>query len=572
MSLSRVSHRTTRVVLTRHKRWTTEFLILSLLLSAVVSTFTPLPASAGQATDSTSANSSWTSFIYNYENSRYVQSSAINSTNVCHLLEKWFYSAGGVTSTPTVNNGTVYFANWAGDVYALNLTTGGLIWETHLGSGAVTGTPTIVNGSLYVATNSGSVLYDLSALNGKIVWMTDLTLFVGSEIWASPIFYQGRLYIGITGDRCECNGSQYGELFSINATTGTTLWSFNASTSAASGGAPVWGSIAVDTSSDSIFFGTGNPYTNSSDLYTDTVISLNATTGSLIWYNQVTTCNRNVAGCGDFDFGSTPNLFTMDVNGSEVEAVGIGSKDGNLSPLSNYYIFYRNNGTLISKISSASLGGGVIGLAGFLSTSPSNTEIFVPTYQQVNETYSGALTAVFASNDSVAWSYKTGIEWGSVTIVPGAVLVGDLAGNLYAISTFTGQLLYETHVLPGIADGITVVNNTILFGNWPTVTTSNQTGYGLYAYSLSSDASECVPLTTPASSTTASTASTMMFSSTSSSSISTSTSSTTTSSTTSTGAVSEFPYQVFATSLLIAVLAVSYLAVRRRQPLRNRLR
>ena len=139
----------------------------------------------------------------------------------------------------------------------------------------------------------------------------------------------------------ETNPSWKGEIYAVNATTGSVVWTFNTSPGSA-GGAGVWGSIVYDPQLNSIYFGTSNSYGGSTDaLYSYSILSLNAKTGSLNWYYQTYT---GTATGDDLDFGSTPNLFSVSINGVVHSAVGLGSKDG------YYYILDRMTGSLLEKV------------------------------------------------------------------------------------------------------------------------------------------------------------------------------------------------------------------------------
>ncbi len=267
-----------------------------------------------------------------------------------------------MTATPIVANGSVFFSDWLGNTYSVNLATGSLNWKDHLNNGSISGTPAVLNGIDYVAELSPPTVYALNETTGKIVWNNTITASPYLGIWSSPTIYKDRLYIGLSLLGDDSNGTTAGELDALNATTGSILWRFH--TALGPGGGGVWGSVVVDTNSDAIFFGTSNPNNanSASSLYSDSIISLNATTGSLIWYNQI--FQNDIL---DRDFGSTPNLFTLDINGGSVDVVGLGYKGG------YYYIFDRANGTLISKI----YAGQIIGLAGFVGEG-SNLEVFIP--------------------------------------------------------------------------------------------------------------------------------------------------------------------------------------------------
>jgi outer membrane protein assembly factor BamB len=227
-------------------------------------------------------------------------------------------------------------------------------------------------------------------------------------------------------------------------------------------------------------------------LYGYSIISLNATNGKMVWYNQV--CKSGLDFCGDGDFVSSPNLFSITTSLANCSlgcnAVGLGGKDG------NYIVLNRLNGNFIERVQIgtsfdyANGDGGIIGLAGMTNTT--NPEIFVPSYYTANSpnfcapTVCGIVKAFYPSNGVVAWSYDTsGVPDGSVTVIPGAVLVEDISystgkGQVYAISSKTGKLLWSHKLTNGGSGGVTSAEGYVLA---PGFLGSNQT-LGVYAFEV----------------------------------------------------------------------------------------
>jgi outer membrane protein assembly factor BamB len=66
---------------------------------------------------------------------------------------KWKYLTGGyVRSSPAVANGVVYIGSSDGSLYALDASTGAVLWSYTIGGGLpVFSSPTVVNGVVYLA-------------------------------------------------------------------------------------------------------------------------------------------------------------------------------------------------------------------------------------------------------------------------------------------------------------------------------------------------------------------------------------------------------------------------------------
>jgi len=93
--------------------------------------------------------------------------------------KKWEYQAKGAIVSPAVAQGdTVFFGSWDTHLYALNLTSGALLWSVQLGrqvyyapylTPAVCG-DTVYATTVYDATAGGSFLYALDAATGETKW------------------------------------------------------------------------------------------------------------------------------------------------------------------------------------------------------------------------------------------------------------------------------------------------------------------------------------------------------------------------------------------------------------------
>ena len=71
-------------------------------------------------------------------------------------------------SSPAVVNGVVYIGSDDGNVYALNASTGAMLWSFTTG-GRVESSPTVVNGVVYIGSDDDNV-YALNASTGNKLW------------------------------------------------------------------------------------------------------------------------------------------------------------------------------------------------------------------------------------------------------------------------------------------------------------------------------------------------------------------------------------------------------------------
>src|ERR1022692_2729617 len=61
--------------------------------------------------------------------------SRISTNNVNQLKPKWTFTTGGdVSARAAVVNGVAYFPDWGGNLWAVNVRTGAMIWGNQLSS------------------------------------------------------------------------------------------------------------------------------------------------------------------------------------------------------------------------------------------------------------------------------------------------------------------------------------------------------------------------------------------------------------------------------------------------------
>src|SRR5437016_5710263 len=175
----------------------------------------------GAMTTSIAQTSDWPAYLREAQHSSYNQlATAITPANASNLVQNWSFAdrpptrtgqpGVGFNATPTVYNGVIYIGSNTGQFYAINESTGGLLWHRLLGyttpNGCrtqlgVTSTAAVatdpVSGTLTVYVGGGNgYLYALDASTGAIIWK-HLVLHIGTTeasgyIWSSPLVSNGR--------------------------------------------------------------------------------------------------------------------------------------------------------------------------------------------------------------------------------------------------------------------------------------------------------------------------------------------------------------------------------------------
>jgi len=225
------------------------------------------------------------------------------------LAPVWSFETGdyldGLLSTPIVVDGIVYLSSASSYVFALNGTTGDLIWqykyEPAVGVTAAKKNRgvAVADGKVFIGTRD-DYLIALDQKTGKEVWK------VANGDWTTcrcgingiPLVIKDKVLVGATGPR--------GNITAYNTKTGRREWRFytipaegepgNETWDEESwkyGGANVWTTGSYDPELNLTYWGAGDPRpvffnTNrkGNNLYSASIIALDPDTGKLRWYYQ----------------------------------------------------------------------------------------------------------------------------------------------------------------------------------------------------------------------------------------------------------------------------------------------
>jgi len=269
----------------------------------------------------------------------------------------WNYTTGfWINSSPAVADGKVYIGSWDRNVYALDASTGTLIWNYTTGA-AVESSPALADGRVFVGSDDWHV-YALNASTGTLIWNHTME----ASVISSPAVADGRVYVG--------TWNWDDKVYALNASTGALLWSYT----------------TMGWVSSSPAVSDGRVYIGSMDY---NVYALNASTGTLIW-NYTT----------GFWINSSPAVADGKVY--------IGSVDGNV------YALNATNGALVWSCR--------VGSVDTSSAAVADGLVFI-----------GASEGVYALNAStgvLVWNYATAVVFSSPAVVDGKVYVG--ADGVYA--------------------------------------------------------------------------------------------------------------------------------------------
>jgi PQQ-dependent dehydrogenase (methanol/ethanol family) len=352
------------------------------ILVVLVSLASITPASFGHEAGSSGADVAWPTYGLDYLNTRHTNLAQINAANVALLVPAWRYLTGvhgRMETTPLVVGQTMYVTTGADNgVEALDAASGALRWKftpklgvMELCCGHINRGVAIDGERLFYATLDARLIA-LDANTGKLLWQRPIgDPREGLSETMAPLAWQGIVIIGSSGGELGIRGS----VSAYRARDGQLLWRWysvspnwegryvtsvhgvslhrNIAQEKANaakhhdawrhGGGPVWMTPALDEATHTIYVSTGNPSPDyrpdlrpGDNLYTDSIVALDALTGAMRWFYQQTPHDP-----GDHDAASPPVLFDARSSWRTVRAVGEAGKTGWV------YILDRANGHVI---------------------------------------------------------------------------------------------------------------------------------------------------------------------------------------------------------------------------------
>ena len=455
----------------------------------------PCPASAAPWKNTPS----WASWGGGLTNTRFLPANeaGIQADSVPRLALKWafaFPDTSTLRSQPAVYRGRIFVGSQDGSVYALDAASGCVHWTTMVQSqvrsgiatGEIAGNPAIFFG------DSAGFVYALDAATGKQLWSMRPEEHPASTMTATPVFYQGRLYVGAASREealsvapgyqcCTFRGSES----ALDAATGKTIWkrymipdlarqrgkTKQGAASFGPSGVGVWTAPTLDPEHDTMYVTTGDNYSDPATSMSDAVVALKLSSGEILWSKQLTAKDAWNSSCQlpgkvncpdtegpDFDFAASAILVSLP-NGKR--ALLLGQKSAVV-----YAIDPDKKGQTLWQ---ARIGEG--GTVGGIEWGPASDgrNIYVAlsdirfevarkpgsndrTYD-LNPNKGGGLFAFRVDNGERMWQTPppgcgdrrpcSPAQSAAITAIPGAVFSGSEDGHLRAFSTANGHIIWD---------------------------------------------------------------------------------------------------------------------------------
>jgi polyvinyl alcohol dehydrogenase (cytochrome) len=440
----------------------------------------------------------WNGWGVNTNNTRYQDgaTAGLSPGDLARLKVKWAFGFPGdiiAYAQPAVVGGRVFVGSNGGKIYSLSAATGCVHWFFDNGAAVRTAISIGRIGNGQSATyavffgDQTANAYALDAITGKLLWKTKVDNYPVARITGSPVFYNGRLYVGVaSGEELAASTPGYqccrfrGNLVALDAATGKQIWKTytidapKATKKNKSGvqewgpsGAPIWSSPAIDAKRNVLYATTGDNYSDPATRTSDAFMAMDLDTGKILWTRQMTAKDAYTSGCRmpdkttcpdsngpDFDFASPPILVTL-ANGRR--ALVAGQKSGVV-----HAVDPDQQGEVIWS-ARVGQGGTMGGVQWGSAADQNNVYVALSDIGRITLPYSnstdadpkrgGGMFALRLATGERVWTAAPPVcpdrprcspaQSAAVTAIPGVAFSGSVDGHLRAYSTADGKIVWD---------------------------------------------------------------------------------------------------------------------------------
>ena len=303
----------------------------------------------------------WLTYSGSYDGHRFSPNDQINKTNASSLHLQWMHqyttSEVAIETSPLIVDGFMFVTVPPNRVEALDAKTGALIWHydrelpqrMSLCCGYVNRGLAVLGNMLFLGTLDGH-LVALDIRTGAVVWDVEIADYkAGYSITSAPLALKNMVVTGVAGGEFGIRGF----VSARDADTGKEIWRFDTipqpgqpgaetwpADALKTGGGPTWLTGTFDPGLNLVYWPTGNPSPDHNgntregdNLYTNSVVALEADRGNLRWYFQFTPHDL-------FDWDATEILISFDkiVAGKHERFLAQANRNA------FYYVLDRENG------------------------------------------------------------------------------------------------------------------------------------------------------------------------------------------------------------------------------------
>jgi alcohol dehydrogenase (cytochrome c) len=284
----------------------------------------------------------------------------ITPANVKNLELQWVFQSRSLEkyeATSIVADGVLYTVQAPNDIVALDAASGRVYWtysytpgkDARPCCGRVNRGVAILGDTLFMGTIDAH-LVAIDARSGKPIWNTEVAKDAsGYALTHAPLVVKDKVIVGTAGGEFGIRGF----IAAYDAKTGKEVWRFHnipepgepghetwAGDSWKTGGGSVWVTGSYDPDLNLTYWGIGNPGPDwngdnrkGDNLYTDSVVALDADTGKLKWHFQFSPHDEF-----DYDSVQIPVLVDVEWQGRPRKVMLWANRNG------YFYVLDRTNG------------------------------------------------------------------------------------------------------------------------------------------------------------------------------------------------------------------------------------
>lgn len=412
----------------------------------------------------------WPSYLDGVSHHSYAaRATAITPSNAASLTEAWHFMPGAppvkalgyaLNASPTVYDGVVYIGGNNGTFYALNESTGTVVWQRGIGyvkdscgDRGITSTATVAldpvtkTPTVYVSSGNG-YLYAMNAATGAVTWKILIHREVGQNPnyydWSSPTVANHKVYIGFAGS---CVSHVRGALDAFSQATGKKLATYYTVPRGQVGGS-IWSTAAV-ASDGHVFVGTGNviPPTPPNGGTSESIVELSGTKLAQLGVWQLPLADQP---SNDDDFGASVSLFSAVLPGTSKPTAMVGDCNKN----GVYYALKRDDlaagPVWQTRIANVNTGDNGTSPACLSSTVVKGSHLYVAgsTTTIGGTSFPGSIEELNAATGAIVWAtglpaqvYGTPSLDGAGTLAVGTHGAGSAPQADYLLNPSTGAIL-----------------------------------------------------------------------------------------------------------------------------------
>ncbi|MSO46125.1 MAG: PQQ-dependent dehydrogenase, methanol/ethanol family [Acidobacteria bacterium] len=337
---------------------------LTLIALSMLTTGVSAQVTSDRITNAAQEPRNWLTYGATYDSQRYSALKQITPLNVKNLELKWVLQNqvfGAWQSNPLVVDGIMYVTERPNDVMAVDAKTGRVFWlyrhtpsaDQRVCCGANNRGVAMLGDTLFMGTLDARLIA-IDAKNGKPIWniaVADVKL--AYSITMMPLVVKDKVIVGVGGGEFGIRGY----IAAFDAKTGKEAWRFYTIPGPGepghdtwkgdawkTGGGSVWVTGSYDPALNLTYWGIGNPGPDwnpdqrpGDNLYTDSVVALDADSGQLKWHYQFTPNDGY-----DYDSVQVPVLADITWRGTPTKAMLWANRNG------FFYVLDRTTGKFLS--------------------------------------------------------------------------------------------------------------------------------------------------------------------------------------------------------------------------------